>query len=64
MVDDRELWAFAMAMLRGDPADGAEFTAQRMDALEAAGSEAGISVWKEIADRMNAHAFEGVQPPA
>jgi len=63
MVDERELWAFAMALLRQDPNDAAAFTSERMDALERAGREAGASVWKEVADRMNAHVFEGAQPP-
>jgi hypothetical protein len=63
MVDDRELWSFAMALLRQDPDDGTAFTVDRMDALERAGREANISVWKEVADRINAHVVEGVQPP-
>ena len=63
MVDDRELWDFAMALLRQDPEDHATFTAERMDALEQAGKEGGINVWKEVANRINAHVFEGVQPP-
>lgn len=64
MVDDRELWAFAMALLRQDPDDSAAFTAERMDALERAGQQDDVSVWKEVADRINAHVVEGVQPPA
>lgn len=63
MVDERELWAFAMALLRQDPQDGGTFTAQRMEVLEQAGKEDGVSVWREVADRINAHIFEGVQPP-
>lgn len=64
MVDDRELWAFAMALLRQDPSDGGLFTAERIEALEAGGRESGLNVWREVADRMNAHVFEGLPPPS
>jgi hypothetical protein len=37
MTHDRELWAFAMALLPGVPADGAGFISERMNALGRAG---------------------------
>ena len=63
MVDDRELWAVALAVLRQNPNDAPQFTAERLGALALAGDEAGINVWQEVAKRINAMMFEGAQPP-
>lgn len=63
MIDEKELWAFAMALLRGDPVEGEEFTPERMAALEAAGRAEGVNVWKEVAERMLGFVHEGREPP-
>lgn len=63
MIDDRELWACALAVLRQNPDDAHLFTAERIRALEKAGDQTGVNVWLEITKRVNAMVFEGAQPP-
>jgi len=63
MIDDRELWACALAVMRQNPDDAHIFTAERIGALVKAGDQAGVNVWLEVAKRINAMVFEGAQPP-
>lgn len=63
MIDDRELWACALAVLRQHPDDAEVFTAERLGALAQAGDEAGLNVWLEIAQRINRLVYENEQPP-
>lgn len=49
--------------MRQNPDDAPLFTAERIGALAAAGDQAGVDVWLEIAKRINAMVFEGAGPP-
>ena len=58
VIDDRLLWDLALALLRGDPADGATYTGDYLDQLERAAAAQGLNLWLEVAERLKAHAHD------
>jgi len=53
MIADRELWACAQQVIDHHGPDVDSFIADRMTALATAGDEAGIRIWRLIADRVD-----------
>lgn len=60
MIDEAELWAFAQALLRQDAANAEEFPPARLAQLEQACRLAGLNLYLEAANRINAHVFDGL----
>lgn len=53
MISNRELWACAL-QVQQQHGDGANrFVAERVGALALSGDEEGVTVWKEIARRLD-----------
>jgi len=55
VIDDRLLWDLALALMRGDPADGATYTREHLDELERTAAGQGLNLWLEVAGRLKAH---------
>lgn len=53
MISDRELWACAQQVIDHHGPDVDRFIAERMTALATTGDEAGIRIWRAIADRID-----------
>lgn len=53
MISNRELWACAQQVIDHHGPDVDHFIAARMTALATSGDEAGIRIWRAIADRVD-----------
>jgi len=55
LISDHEIWACANTVLTQHGERAQVFVAERIGAMALAGDQAGLDVWKAVADRMGRH---------